>query len=326
MHLLKISPIMDRVCPASVSYLAAWAVMAALWLPRAASGSQGLAFTNINLSSDGSFQAQIQTLAGQSYSVETSTNLADWSAIASFDSVTTNLITLVNPPRVDKPGQLFYRARLGTALVYTFSFVESAYGGSYGSGWIPYPVRPNAYAASFAVDNDTNYPPATNVFFTGPPGSGITNAPASSSNSTIGTNGAIYQSSYPASPAIAPGGILTVEYNGTNHTFNVPDPQAASRLVIPLPTAVSEVPNGECTLEWEYKDAATTTNLGGPPVFMTAIQADWTPFVSPTFPPATTTWQFSAAGYAFPREGYITMTYKDSFGNTYAMGFSQLSP
>lgn len=315
---------MKQVLPASRSLLAAWTILTFLAFSVVGGRAQHPVFTGASMRADGAFQVQLQVVPGNYYTVETSTNLLDWFPQAGFNSVTNNLITLVNPPPTDKPERLYYRARLGTALLFHFSFVHFAFGGSWGFGQPAYPVSPHGYAASFAVDNDTGFPTATNVFFTGPPGSGLTNAPALTLiNSMLPTITATYQSSRPSSPSIATGGTWMVEYKGTNQTFKVANPQATSRLVIPFPT-VSFLPNGDVRLDWAYHDAITGADLGGPPAFMTQIQAAFDLNVSPNLSPSITTWSFSSIGY--PREVTILMTYKDSFGNSYAVDFPQLPP
>jgi len=312
------------VFPALRGLLAVGAILTLLAFSVISGRAQNPVFTSASMKGDGAFQLQIQVLPGQYYTVETSTNLVNWVPRANFNSLTNNRITLVDAPPTDNPGRLYYRARLGTALLFHFSFVHFAFGGSWGIVQTFYPVSPYGYAANFAVDYDTGFPTATNVFFTGPPGSGLTNEPALTLNySMFPLIGATYQSSTPSSPAVATGGTWTVEYKGTNQTFKVADPQATSRLVIPFPTA-SFLPNGDVRLDWTYHDAITGAELGGPPAFMTQIQAAYDIFVSPNLSPSTTTWTISPGGD--PREANIVMTYNDSFGNSYVITFSQLTP
>lgn len=109
-----------------------------------------------------------------------------------------------------------------------------------------------------------------------------------------------------------------VSYKGTNYAFNVPEPQAGSRLVIPVPT-LSGV-----RLDWAYENAVNGVDLGGPPAFMTQIQATLDYQVSPILPPTATSWTF-AAGDGI-REKWIRMAYKDSLGNTYVVLFTLLPP
>ncbi len=132
-----------------------------------------------------------------------------------------------------------------------------------------YPVTPRLYAAGFGVANDADFPAAADVLFTGSEGSGLTRAPAW--QAWGGDRWRFYQSSPVFQPAAPPGGAWVVAYKGSNVTFTVPEPRAAARLVIPLPTV--RVTDGLLrSVNWVYTDAATVASLDTVPAFLTGIQ------------------------------------------------------
>jgi hypothetical protein len=154
----------------------------------------------------------------------------------------------------------------------SFLFRHTANAGDFGSGFTPapaFPVTINGYRAQFTVRNDINFPSETNVFFTGPPGSGLTGSPAVASLS--GSNVTAYLSAKIGSPSTAPGGTWMVNYKGNFTSFNVPDPQAAARLVIPAPSASTA--NGNLiSVSWNYKDPNNGNPISSTPAFITAVE------------------------------------------------------
>jgi len=226
----------------------------------------------------------------------------------------------------------YYRLSLNSSASFDISFLEFADAGRFGGSLTPatsFPVTLDSYSAMLGVDGDTGYPAATNVFFTGPGGSGLTNAPADPNNSNTGGDGAShanYQSPIIINPAIAPGGTWTVNYKGTNQIFSVPDPQAASRVVVPYPTAT--VSGGILqSVSWVYRDAATGVALGGPPAYMTHIQlqihgssAENELYDSDNLSPCTTSNVVTSLVTGSDVSG-ISMAYQDSLGNDYVISF-----
>ncbi len=229
-------------------------------------------FTNTAIV-NGNFQTQVLIASNAAFTIETSTNLTDWTPVEST-TATNHLITLVDPRGTAAFGRQFYRLTLGNTASFDFNFIEFANAGSF-EGDTPnttFPVTLNSYAGVFSVNNDTDYPEATNVFFTGPGGSGLTNSPADPGNSnTHGESQAYYQSQIISNPAIGPAGTWVMNYKGSNETFSVPNPQAASRVVVPYPTVT--VSGGILqSVSWVYLDSTNGDNLGGPPAYMTSIQ------------------------------------------------------
>lgn len=303
-----------------------------LWLSTIAGFSQTPVITNTAVV-NGDFQFQVLITSNANYTIETSTNLTDWTAVGS-DVATNSLITLVDPRGTANFNQQFYRIVLGGSIVsYNFSFLEFADAGNFGESFTPdttFPVTLGSYSANFGVKGDTNYPVATNVFFTGPAGCGLTNSPADPDNSNTNTgpeNSANYQSQIVFNPTTAPGGAWTINYKGSNQVFSVPDPQVTSRVVVPFPTVT--VSDGILqSVSWVYRDSTNGDTLGGPPAYMTSIQLQvhgssaanelydsdqLTPDTTNNVVTSTVTWS-DVSG--------ISMTYQDSLGNNYVINFA----
>ncbi|HEY5915314.1 MAG TPA: hypothetical protein VJA21_32430, partial [Verrucomicrobiae bacterium] len=288
-------------------------------------------FTNGTVS-DGKFQGQLWVVPGQTYTIETSTNLTDWTPVGVLSSDGASFLDLVDDRGVVKSGSLFYRAVLGNRLgvSYAFNIHEFAYAGGFGAGFTPspsYPVSLSSYAAWFDVENDFGLPAATSVFFTGPTGSGLVATGADPNNSSIrGTDG-WYQSPFVSSPAVAPGGTWVVNYRGTNVTFSLPDPQAAARLVVPLPTVTV---SGDVvqSVSWVYRNSTSGAALAGAPAYLTDIQVQLEGIVggriydSPVLGSGATMHSLtSPVNWSNIRS--LNMAYDDSLGNHYVVWFSK---
>lgn len=304
-----------------------------LWLSAIAGFSQSPIITNAAIMG-GNFQFQVLITSNATFTIETSTNLTDWTAVGS-DVATNNLITLIDPRGTASFNRQFYRVLLGGINVasYSFSFLEFADAGNFGESFTPdttFPVTLGSYSANFGVDGDTNYPAATNVFFTGPAGCGLTNSPADPDNSSTNTgheNSANYQSQIVSNPTTAPGGAWTVNYKGSNQVFSVPDPQVTSRVVIPFPTVT--VSDGILqSVSWVYRDSTNGDTLSSPPAYMTSIQLqvhgssmENELYDSDQLTPATTNNVLTSTVNWADVSG-ISLAYQDSLGNNYNINFA----
>jgi hypothetical protein len=213
---------------------------------------------------------------------------------------------------------------------YSFFFRHFVFGGDFGNGLTPaatYPITVGGYNAVLFAQNDINYPPLGNVFFTGPPGSGMNNAPTSAEN--LGTNSASYISLRVNNPPNAPGGTWNVNYNGNLMTFVAPDPQISTHLVIPRPT-ITLSNNILTRVTWLYTDVNGNA-LAGTPAVVTNIQVqifdqELNPVdVSALLPPATTSYS-SVAGLPWTTIGRIRMVYTDNLDNRYLVNFFRTAP
>jgi len=279
---------------------------------------------------NGYFQGQLHVVPGVTYTLELSTNLTDWQAVDMVSSDGTNVLHLQDDQPATSSPRLFVRAAVGWtgSPVFTFWVFEFAHAGGFGGGFTPapsYPVTLQNYSAAFGVAQDINFPSAANVSFTGPAGSGLTNTPAWLANG--GEDWRVYQSPPVFNPAAAPGGNWVVNYKGTNVNFTVPDPQAASRLVVPLPT-VSVSGDVLQSVNWVYKDATTGATLGGAPAHLTNIQVQIDGLVggriynSPELTPSVTTYTLTAP-VNWSNVSTLYLAYTDTLGNHYVVSFSR---
>src|SRR5579883_1916710 len=182
----------------------------------------------------------------------------------------------------------------------------------------------------FHVFNDTNPPAVNTVFFTGPPGSGLTNSPADPAFGLVqdGTN-VYYLSPAVRNPAIAQGGTWTVTYRNSQNLFSVPDPQVLSHMAIPVPTVT--LTNGQiAAIRWTY-----TTSTGslwpGLPSFITQARIDLfdpssNPLDSEVVPPASTFVYPAANQFAWQNIGAVRMGYYDALTNQYFFNFTESAP
>ncbi len=210
----------------------------------------------------------------------------------------------------------------------TLHFRHFASAGDFGRGFTPspsYPVSISSYVARLDVQNDSNFPPVAQVLFTGPPGSGLNGSQAV--NILPDTNSAVYFSRRVTSPPIAPGGNWSVNYRFNTTTFNnVPDPQAAARLLVPLPTV--SLSNGQLqSLSWVYKDANTGGTLPAP-AFVANVQAQIFDRDlnlldnSPSAPPSTANYTL-ASPIPWSGIGLIRMVYVDTQNNVFFVIFNK---
>lgn len=280
----------------------------------------------------GQFQGQLHVVPGMTYTIETSTNLPDWTPVGTVSSDGTNLLELVDDRPMASPYRMFYRAVVGNTIGATYGlwFLEFANAGGFGGGFTPtptFPVSLDSYSALFEVENELEFAAVTNVIFTGPAGSGLSNVAAAPDYSTIESDFAAYQSPFISSPAAAPGGEWVVSYKGTNINFTVADPQAASRLVIPLPT-VSVSGDVLQSVDWVYKDATSGATLGGAPAYVTGIQVQVEGIVggriyeSPELAPGVTSYALTSL-VNWSNVSTMNMAYDDSLGNHYVVFFSR---
>ncbi len=210
---------------------------------------------------------------------------------------------------------------------YDLNFLEFANPGNFNGGTTPtvgFPVTWNSYSATLNVNNDTNLPAATNVFFTGPAGSGLTGSPADPSNSNTNFNSGSYQSLIISNPPDAIGGTWVVNYKGSNLTFNVADPQVTNRVVVPYPT-LTESGGNLLSVNWIYRNATNGATLSGPPGYMTSIQlqvygGSGSLYVSANLPPSTTSAAVSPPVSMSSISG-IGLAYQDAVGNNYVVSY-----
>lgn len=316
--LIPMLPPLRTACRAILTLTAALGLTAAAW-----AADQPL-FTNLTLLPDQHLQIQLTTVPGQSYTIEFSTNLSTWLAVGSLENVQTNLLTLVDPEPVSANACRFYRVKVGSTPTFGIFFMHEIDGGSFAAAPTPivsYPAPIRAYSVMFDVQNDAPYPDPSTVRFTGPAGSGLVDTPTGESD----TSRAWYQSPWISNPPTAPGGQWLIAYRGSYLPFNAPDPQAASRQVLPVPT-VSVVGGMLQIVSWVYRAPDTGAPISTRPAFITSIQVqiqgmDGRLYNSPEIEDPVINYQTVSPAVTWSTVTTVTMAYNDTLGNHYVTFF-----
>jgi hypothetical protein len=307
-------------------------ILLAAWIGLPITGVAALQFTNAMRLPDGQLQVQLITEVGQSYTIEISPNLTDWVPVATFPAVTTNLLTLIDPEPIAASVARFYRARLGADVSFELVFHHYARPGTFGSGLTPvisYPVSVAGFSAVLYVSGDTDYSEASEVFFSGPSGSGLAHSAANPGNTWIDESETTYHSVVVTNPPVGTGGEWTIEYKGTNRTFNLPDPQATARLVVPVPTVLLSG-STVTSVSWTYRDPATGASLNEPPAYMTGTQLQIEGLVggriynSPWNEDPTVTTHVLSSSVEWNNVVSVALAYDDDLGNHYVIFFQKL--
>jgi hypothetical protein len=235
------------------------------------------------------------------------------------DTTGTNQIVnfLVGTPTTNT---MFFRHDLGVVGQFGTSLTPS----------VTYPVSIKNYRAIFLAFNQPNPPSSDTVFFTGPPGSGLTNTPADPSLGAVQSGTDVYYFSPPVrNPPVAPGGGWSVAYRTNANNINVPDPQAASRTVVPLPTIT--LSNGVLrSLTWVYNDQSGNPIVGVPIYIETnridLLDQNANAFDVEVFPLALGFTYPAANLYPWSSVGTLRMDYYDNLKNQYFVAFSKSAP
>jgi hypothetical protein len=126
--------------------------------------------------------------------------------------------------------------------------------GTFGSGTngnMGFPTQLHYYYALFNLE-DMNFP--TNVFFTGPSGSGLSNTPSAVFGANYDGDSAWYSSPQVNVAPFPPGGIYTVNYKGQPLDFVLADPQAQSRQVLLVPRVTLDSQDQITEIFWDRRD------------------------------------------------------------------------
>jgi len=201
--------------------------------------------------------------------------------------------------------------------------------GDFGNGSTPvvnYPVSIRNYRAIFHVPNDTNPPAASTVFFTGPPGSGLTNTAADPLFGAVQDGTGVYYFSPPVrNPSAAPGGGWSVNYGTNANNFNLADPQAFARILVPLPTVTFS--NGLLrSVSWSYTD-----QNGNPtaPAFVVTNRIDLLDhngnLLDSEIFPATSFFSYPGTLHNWSAIGTLRVDYYDNLTNQYFVAFNESS-
>jgi hypothetical protein len=126
-------------------------------------------------------------------------------------------------------GSIFWQvAPLGQPMYSLHYRISSHLTFSNGLAVVQWPKQPDGWGAHLTVQNATNFPPTSEVLFTGPPGSLISSKPPDAGYGS-GYKG-YYQVSGPS--AAPPAGVWQVQYGTNTLTFLMADPQVSSRSLL----------------------------------------------------------------------------------------------
>ena len=191
-----------------------------------------------------------------------------------------------------------------------------------------FPTSIARYRVLFEVAGDTaSFPAPSTVLFTGPPGSQLADTGGAELAQLV-SNAAEYHSPWVTSPSTAPAGAWTEEYKGNYYDYTTVDPQAASRLIVPVPSFV--LTNDQITrVDWQYR-GATGSVLSGPPAFIRQIRIQvWDPcggsLHDSALEPATTSRTFSPS-VALTKVAEVRFQYVDDWDNVYTVRYGSSQP
>jgi hypothetical protein len=294
----------------------------------------GLYLTNAVVLPDGCAQFEVRTPdATNAFALLYSFNLQTWGYWTNLNSGT-NRYVIQTPWPISTVGTIFLRAAPLGQAIYNLAFnFRSFWNGPLANGTpvMSWPQQMQNWNVCLQVGNCTNLPACTNVLFSGPPGSGITNEPA-----VYGPHsgyGGTYDSRLLSSSSPPSGGTWTVQYGTNLLAFATPDPQLASRYVVMVPSFV--VSNGQLSsVSWTYCNPNTGAILGTVPDFVAGLGTfevyggdfrlwgadDNTIYESPTLSRRFTNFVFSP-----PIEwtnGMLDIQYVDTLNNRYDFQYS----
>lgn len=267
-----------------------------------------------------------QTLPGQSYVIEATTDFTNWTTLL-VTNVMTSTITIQDGFSLNQFDQRFYRAHIGSgSLSFSFNFLHFANGGGFSGGPVytpapAYPVAINGFSANVQAFNEPNPPQASQVLFTDPSSSFLVNSPADAQNSDASSGR--FQTVHVSNPATGPAGNWSVNYNGIPIVFMVSDPDANNRLVIPLPS-VNTSSGNITSIDWSYRAAGDGSDLGSAPGFMTDLQVQITTtgagHNSPNLDTSTTSYTVPTT-ISWSTVTAIFLVYNDDRNNHYVVGY-----
>jgi hypothetical protein len=214
----------------------------------------------------------------------------------------------------------------GTQVHFAFSLRQFAQGGIFlndTNSTAQFPVSINGYRAELIVTGTTNFASPTQVFFTGPAGSGLTNTSSGPNGFTQSGTAGLYFSPKINQP-FAPGGLYSVSYQGTVTNFTAPDPQVSTHLIVPVPKIT--LSNGQvASVSWRLYDPSGNA-LSGTPAALSSIQVQEVDlsgslvYTSGPLAPSTASHTFTNA-FAWTNLASLRFLYGDSLGNSYIITY-----
>lgn len=231
-----------------------------------------LYLTNATILPDGCGQLEVIAPSNGTYTLQSSGDLRKWTTAMILEGPT-NRFVVTSPVPMRSLGDMFLRVGIGRVPEYNLfhCFYDTAGTLVVGTPSVAFPRTIQLYKTVFSIYNVASFPEVGKVLFTGPPGSGLTQAKAEEASIRPAEHEAWYQSPAPLTPNVPPPGTWTVDYAGTKLSFEVPDPQADVRFIVAQPTVF--VADGQLThVSWVWRDATTGQALAAVPGYVTAVE------------------------------------------------------
>lgn len=231
-------------------------------------------FTNTVMLADGRVRTEIRLPSNGIYTLMHSEDLKTWD-YSSMLPDNTNRVILTSSGPVSQNGNGFYRVGVGSiafpSLFFTFGPSSGSIIGT--AGTRSYPATNNHSGVVFELRHVDNPLPATNVFFNGPPLTGVNHIVA-------GAQGGGPSSDYVYSEWYSLGGVhcdpsamsgpWTINYGSEVYTFNQPDPAIATQFVVITPSVT--LSNGFVTsVSWDYRNPTNGAILTLTPTCVSTI-------------------------------------------------------
>jgi len=232
----------------------------------------GLYLTNAVVLPDGCAQFEVRTPdATNAFALLSSFDLRTWNYATALNSGT-NRYVITSPSPISSIDAVFLGAAPLGQAIYSLDFsFRNFWNGPLTNGTpvMSWPQQIQNWQVSLQVGNCTNLTAATNVLFSGPSGTGITNEPTVDGPDS--GYGGTYDSDLFASSPSPPGGTWTVQYGTNLLALGTPDPQLANHYVVMVPSFV--VSNGQLSsFSWTYHNRNTGAILGTAPSFVARIE------------------------------------------------------
>jgi hypothetical protein len=210
-----------------------------------------------------------------------------------------------------------------------FSLLFFADGGAFAGSTTPspsYPLSIDAYSAGVIVLFDTTPASLSQVRFTGPPGSGMSNVQADIRQNFAAGN--FYETDTFVLPATSLKGTWFVNYEGATNSFTVAEPEAAQRFVAMLPTVTLDSQLRITRIDWVFKNRLTGAAVPAP-MNADALQVELDGFgvhvyTSPNFTRGVTTTGPISPPIPVSQVTNLYISYKDTLtGNFYVTSYTR---
>ena len=188
-----------------------------------------------------------------------------------------------------------------------------------------FPVVIDQFRALFDVAVDSGFPAPGDVTLAGPSGPGVPAAELVQ----LATNAGQYRGPFVA--GLAPSGPWTVHYKTADFDFTLPDPDAAARLVVPVPTFSVTASGALQQITWLYYNATSGALLASPPAFLQSMRLQVLDpcglilYDSQALAPSTTSRTLSTAA-TLSKVAAVLFRFEDDLENLYTIRYGTATP